>query len=385
MAKHSKEEVGRLIKEINKDYDFIGEYVNNATPLKIRHAICGGFFERTLGNFKRSQKCPHCQGGRTIWDTEKVKRFIAEKTEGNYSLVSDYIHFKKYITVKHNECNNEYRVTFDAFKSGNRCPQCGKKSMAKKQRKTQEKFIEEVRELTNGEFDVVSTYKGAFREVKLFHSLCGKTIIKTPHGFLNKPSCPNCGGFREWTTELFNAYIRDITSNEYLVIGEYVTDKKGKTTFVHNQCGRHFKMLASNFTSGNQRCPFCKPNPSKAEIKIREFLEEWGIDFIEQYRFNDCIDKTVLPFDFAVIENNKPIGLIEYDGIQHYRGWGCDKVDLANIKRRDDIKNSYCKMNNIPLFRINYKKYNDLRNEVKEAIKWIRQQNMPKTSSLDKY
>lgn len=319
------------------------------------------------------------------WDTKKVGIFIDEQTGGDYSLVSNYIHFKEYITVRHNVCDHEYLVTFDAFKSGNRCPKCGKKSMAKKQRKTQAEFVKEIKELTRGEFEVASEYKGAFREVKLFHSKCGEVIIKTPHGFLNKPSCPNCGGFREWTTELFDKHIRDITANEYFVFGEYISDKKGKTTFVHNQCGKHFKMLASNFTSGDQRCPFCKPNSSKAEVKIRKILEGLNVDFIEQYRFRDCIDKSTLPFDFAIVEDNSLIGLIEYDGIQHYRGWGSDKEDLANIKRRDGIKNAYCKTNNIPLFRINYKKHNSLKNEVKEAIRWIQQQNMQKKSSLEKY
>ena len=140
-------------------------------------------------------------------------------------------------------------------------------------------------------------------------------------------------------------------------------------------------MLSSNFVSGEQRCPFCKMNVSKAENKIRKFLEQMKVDFIEQYRFHDCTDKSTLPFDFAIIDKGNVIGLIEYDGIQHFRGWGNNKDDLLSIKKRDEIKNNYCHTNRIPLFRINYKSYSELENKIKEAINWIQQQNMLKESS----
>ena len=58
MAKYTKNEVNRLIKEINEDYDFVGDYVNNATPLKIKHTPCGNSFDRTLGSFKKNSKMP---------------------------------------------------------------------------------------------------------------------------------------------------------------------------------------------------------------------------------------------------------------------------------------------------------------------------------------
>lgn len=385
MAKYTKKEVSRLIKEINEDYDFVGDYVNNATPLKIKHTPCGNSFDRTLGSFKRTQKCPHCQGGRNRWNTEKVKEYIDRKTKGSYSLVSEYKHFKEYIVVRHNECNNEYEVTFDAFKSGNRCPKCGRKRAAEKQLKSQTAFEKEVEKLTDGMFEVVSKYNGAYREVGLYHKKCGTTIRKIPHNFLNIPSCPACGGFSAWTTDEYRNYIAKLTEGEYDIVGEYVPDKKGKTTFFHSSCSKEFEMLASNFTSGEQRCPYCRPNLSKAELKIRNILSELGVTYEEQYRFDDCKDKSMLPFDFAIIEKGKLQGLIEYDGLQHFRGWGSDKEDLENIKRRDSIKDNYCKNNDIPLVRITYKEYSNLEIKVKGAIDWIQQQNTQIESSLERF
>ena len=91
----------------------------------------------------------------------------------------------------------------------------------------------------------------------------------------------------------------------------------------------------------------------------------------------------MLPFDFAIIEKGKLLGLIEYDGLQHFRGWGSDKEDLENIKRRDSIKDNYCKNNDIQLVRITYKEYSNLEIKVKEAIDWIQQQNTQIESSLE--
>lgn len=34
------------------------------------------------------------------------------------------------------------------------------------------------------------------------------------------------------------------------------------------------------------------------------------VEFVEQYRFHDCTDKSTLPFDFAIIDKGNVIGLI---------------------------------------------------------------------------
>jgi hypothetical protein len=70
-----------------------------------------------------------------------------------------------------------------------------------------------------------------------------------------------------------------------------------------------------------------------------------------------------LRFDFGILDdNNNLIYLIEYDGEQHYNitgGWS-NQEHLNNLQQRDKIKNEYCLINNIPLIRIPYTKYNSL-------------------------
>ena len=368
MGKYSQKEVQEIISSVNADYEVASEYVNNATPIKLRHKPCGGFITRNLGNFKRNPKCPHCEGGKKNWNTKKVSDYISQATDGDYSLISEYESYNKKITLRHNSCGYEYGVQLFAFIRGNRCPKCGAKKRAKTQMKTQSEFCQEVTKLTNGLFEVVGEYKGAFRTVKIKHLSCGKTFSRVAKNFLDKPSCPYCGGFRLLSDEEFKERVKNLGCGEYEVIGSYVSDKNGKVKLKHNKCGHEFEMLASNFTSAGQRCPKCCAGTSKGELLIRTVLESLGVDFEEQYKFDDCSDKQQLRFDFAIFKNGNLKALIEFDGIQHYRGWKKDKENLKNIKRRDKIKDDYCLRNNLKLVRIPYFKMKNIEEIIKEVV-----------------
>lgn len=93
---------------------------------------------------------------------------------------------------------------------------------------------------------------------------------------------------------------------------------------------------------------------SIGEVEIFNLLTENNIDFIDQYKFSEKkINR--FSYDFALIENNNVIRLIEFDGEQHYfkiknKNW--DSLEI--IQQRDQLKNEYAKLHNIPLVRIPY-------------------------------
>lgn len=99
-------------------------------------------------------------------------------------------------------------------------------------------------------------------------------------------------------------------------------------------------------------CGCCKK--SKGEQKISELLSLNKIPFMPHYYVN--INGRKYYYDFFV--NNKYF--IEYDGIQHYKGWYRNPNNLASQQERDRIKTEYCINNDIPLIRIPYTKYNSL-------------------------
>lgn len=89
--------------------------------------------------------------------------------------------------------------------------------------------------------------------------------------------------------------------------------------------------------------------------KLEFFLESFNINYLPQYKFNNCKNKLKLPFDFYLPDFNI---CIEFNGIQHYKvvehfggvqGFNSRKIN-------DKIKREYCLLNNIPLIII---KYND--------------------------
>ena len=107
-----------------------------------------------------------------------------------------------------------------------------------------------------------------------------------------------------------------------------------------------------NHIHKKQGCPIC--NDSKGEKEISMLLDKKNIIHIRQNKFEDCKNTQCLPFDFYLPEYDM---CIEYDGRQHfepvYDFGGLDQFEKT--KRNDNIKNEYCKNNNIKLLRISYK------------------------------
>ena len=139
-------------------------------------------------------------------------------------------------------------------------------------------------------------------------------------------------------------------------------------------CGRNdFYLSSENLNKYNYDfyCKKCFPN-SSGEEKIKQLLKDNHINFIEQKTFEDCKrdqTKRKMFFDFYVEEKY----LIEFDGDQHYFGWGHDKENIKIQQERDQFKNNWAKLHNIPLIRIPYYIYNDLQIEdlLLETSKYI--------------
>ncbi len=110
-------------------------------------------------------------------------------------------------------------------------------------------------------------------------------------------------------------------------------------------------------TSLNRGCPRC--SSSVGEKRIREYLLKKEIPFYSEYKFDDCVNETRLPFDFYIPSMNI---CIEYDGIFHYKDIFKNPNNFKLGKKRDRIKNKYCKKNKIKLLRIPYWEFENIEN-----------------------
>lgn len=131
-------------------------------------------------------------------------------------------------------------------------------------------------------------------------------------------------------------------------------------------CDKHninwFK--AYGVASGNNKSCGCMQ--SYAENVIENALKSKSIRYRKQVTFENLrgIRGGILRFDFGIYDNNNNLlGLIEYDGSQHFtdcnENYYITEFELANavniVKENDKIKNEYCIDNKIQLVRLSGK------------------------------
>ena len=136
----------------------------------------------------------------------------------------------------------------------------------------------------------------------------------------------------------------------------FITHTNGKRSRVYNclcDCGNYCQIQHQYLAFGDTTS--CGCIRSKGEFQIEQLLKEHNINFQREYSFDNLKDKLSLRFDFAIFNNkNELLGLIEYQGEQHYcKSNGFYSEDLI---KHDKMKINFCNKNNIKLKHIIYKK-----------------------------
>lgn len=126
------------------------------------------------------------------------------------------------------------------------------------------------------------------------------------------------------------------------------------------QCGNIIYTNTNALTSGKRLSCGCQNNNhSNGERYIANFLKNKSICFQQEFIFKDLLSdsRRYLRFDFALFDkNNKILGLIEYNGQQHYESreiFGGEE-GLKRLQLHDNMKKEYCLKHNIPLLTIKY-------------------------------
>lgn len=302
----------------------------------------------------------------------EFKAQVEQIAKGEYSFLDAYKDAKTKITCCHNKCGNVWEISPDNFLRGKRCPECQNESRILNRRNSLKRVEEIIRQKSGGEFEYISGYVNSKSKVKVKHLRCGRTIVKPFSAFYDGITCScektnrdivdfKSNGDRIQCKADFQRYIDKYVTGEYVIIGKYVKSTK-PILLKHVECGNLTEISPHNFKNG-VRCDKCKSY--KGELKIRDLLLKKGVFFEEQVRFSDCRLKKPLVFDFFLPIHNI---LIEFDGEQHIRPierWGGEKAFQLQ-RKRDEIKNNYCKNNGITLVRIGY--YENIEQKIKRYI-----------------
>ena len=237
--------------------------------------------------------------------------------------------------------------------SGHGCKQCGRLSQKQKMSYTLNDFIEKSKILHNNKYDysLTTEYINGETQVPIICPIHGVWYQK-PRLHLKGYGCTKCSILSQYkTTEQFIHEAYNIHGNKY----DYsLVNYKHSHYSITIICPIHgeFKQSPQLHLRGSG-CKKCKT--SKGENKITTWMNRNNIKYHQEYKFEGCVYKRKLPFDFFIPSLNI---CIEYDGEQHYINrpnsiWGRNN-NFQKIQIRDSIKNKYCHDNGILLIRIPY-------------------------------
>lgn len=308
---------------------------------------------------------------------EVINRFI--KYRGNeqfdYSFVN-YVNRRTSVTILCKKHNNYFTTFTEEFVSGHKigCEECRKESYRNKRGFSQEDIINKFKEIHKNEYNYSKVkYINIDTPVKIICNKCNSEFSQTPfeHLYGNKrkgSGCPYCYDHLPWSHEHFLKELKKLNINYFEILSKF----NGFKNPLKIRCLKCNKIY---FSEPQNILNFHKCSCSikyKGNEKIYNFLKYYNISYIPEYSIKGLKYKKALRFDAYL--NNLNIA-IEYDGIEHFepRDFGeknYNKVlkNFEETKIRDNIKNEFCKNNNIKLIRIPYWDYENIENILLEEL-----------------
>lgn len=251
------------------------------------------------------------------------------------------------------DCGNTKIVNIADLHAG-RITTCGRQCKLKNLRK--KNFID----LTGKKFGrltalKLSEQKSADHNKTMWECQCecgNQCIVKGID--LRKGKTQSCGCLHKETMQAINTthYIGEKIN--FLTIIEKLYDENHtiKWKCKCELCG-NIRILSAQELKPSKAYLSCGCLKSYNEIKINNFLKEKNISFKKEQSFNDLLSQNNYPlrYDFALYKENKIIGLIEYQGEQHFKPipkFGGQNA-FQKLQEHDQLKYEYAQNHCIPI------------------------------------
>ena len=266
-------------------------------------------------------------------------------------------------------CEYEWNAEPAVLIRGHGCPRCARKQISVNKTLTHEDFLKQM-EKVNSDIEFLSVYTGARNPIKCKCKKCGCEWETKAGSLQHGHGCRVCG--YEKVSQLLTKTNEEFLSqlkkkNPYIYPLEEYKHGRQVMKFKCLQCSYIFTSSPHEVLAGHG-CPSCKC--SQGEKLIKQFLDDYNIEYIYQYKTQDCKNINTLSFDFYLPEIKT---VIEYDGQQHFKpvsfGSKNEEKVLKNFKegqKRDKIKNKYCEDNGIKMIRIPYTKFDNIEQILRE-------------------
>lgn len=230
-------------------------------------------------------------------------------------------------------------------------------------------FLKELGDIT---YELLSDYQGFEKDIICKCKICDNIWTTTPVSLYQGCACPICGNIKKGLSNRLtnDEFIRRMNKiNPDIEFLEKYQTLKTPILCRCKKCNYEWKSTPDNLIYENINCPNC--TSGKCEGMSGEILKNLNIGTVKRHvRFKDCKYINTLEFDYIIYDNEMNIIFAcEYDGEQHYipidfsgKGKEYAMKQLEIVKLRDNIKNEYCKNNNIPIVRIPYWEKKNMKN-----------------------
>lgn len=169
---------------------------------------------------------------------------------------------------------------------------------------------------------------------------CRHSVVKNNYFYKTENSASN-----KIINEIGNRYGRLVVQSFAYI--------KNSTAYWNCICDCGHTTIARGNALRQDQVRSCGCLNSRKEEEIVALLDKAEIIYKREYIFKDLYDIRPLRFDFAIFNNNNELlGLIEYQGSQHYE----DNPKFTNngkLQQHDQMKKDYCLKHNISLLELN--------------------------------
>ena len=372
-------EVKDRLSKINPYIEILSdesEYKNTNTRVICRCKIDGYEWNVTVTSLLHQKSgCPKCAGVAKY--TIEEKNEILNNKGNKIRIINQYYMKKTKRTICVcicKICGQAFEADWSNLNAGKSCPKCARKLITKEER---QKIILE-KGINATILEVYSKYRGKKTVQKETYCKCqcnvdGHIWEGSWTNLSSGRGCPKCANANiRYTLKDIQGFV-DKHNMDIKILSKEIRRINGRSkSFVKCKCRKDSYIWWTQFNNLTQLkgCPVC--SGSNLEKITQEALQDKHIDFIKEYRFEECRNDLPLPFDFYLPSYNI---VIELDGEQHFKpvrfGGISHKEAIEQFKIRklhDKIKNQFCKNNNIRLVRIPYYNIKEIPNIIDKML-----------------
>lgn len=267
-----------------------------------------------------------------------------ETINPNIDILTNYEKDNVKIKCKCKKCGNVWESTPTNLIQGKQCPECSNIRRAQKHIKTNQKFIDELRDI-NKYIIPLENYKGCKNKIKCkcqIHDVVG--YISPDHLLRGETFCKQCYSEKQIKSisKTHKQFLKELYMRNKEI--EVLDDYTNAFTYIKvrcKKCGHEWYATPSYLLSGGAKCQSCSRIYSQGESIISDYLDEHNINYIQHYGFKGLVGVggKKLTYDYFIPKLNM---LLEFQGQFHDGTAKIQTEQQFKIQQEHDLrKNKY--------------------------------------------